>query len=290
MSAGISAGTAALIGGGLSLASGLLGSSAARSAASQQSDAANNASASSLAATRETNAMQKDMYDQNAKRQEPWVGAGTSALNQLGGMMAPGGQLTQTFKPSDLTTDPSYQWRLNQGTQNLNASAAARGMLGSGQNLKDITDYGQGAASQEYGAAFDRYNTNQNNLFNRLSSLSSIGQNAAAGVGNQGAQVANSMSQNTMSGVNSSNNYLTSGAAAGAAGTVGSANAWGNAANGVIGNWMGGQALANQNTYLSNMNGGGGSPVNFMGGGTSMQTPWGGTQSANGLGSGLYIP
>jgi hypothetical protein len=227
--------------------------------------------------------MQQKMYDQNVQRQQPWVQQGTTSLSQLGGLMAPGGQLTQTFKPSDLTTDPSYQWRLNQGTQNLNASAAARGMLGSGQNLKDITDYGQGAASQEYGAAFDRYNTNQSNLFNRLSALSSIGQNAASGLGNNGAQVANSMSNNTMAGTAASANYLTGGANASAAGQIGQANALGNAFNSGVGNWMG-------NQYLNNMGGGSVTPTDMTGFQTASASPWVTTSAGGALGSGTYIP
>ncbi len=46
-----------------------------------------------------------------------------------------------------------------------------------------------------------------------------------------------------MSGTNASNNYLTSGAAASAAGTVGSANALSGAFNSGINNWMGSQYL-----------------------------------------------
>ena len=239
--------------GGVSLLNGVMGSNAASSAASSQSAAAQAASASQLQATRETNAMQKDMYDQNVARQQPYVNAGLGSLNALQQGLAPGGQFTQTFKPSDMQLDPSYQFRLNQGTQNLNASAAARGMLGSGQNLKDITDYGQGAASQEYQNAFNRYNTNQSNLYNRMSGMATMSQNAAAGVGNQGMQVANSMAQNTMAGVGSSNNYLTSGAAANAAGQVGQANAWGGALQGGINGYMGMQQIQNQADFGQQM-------------------------------------
>ena len=231
----------AMVGG--SILSGVMGSNAAQSAANTQAAAGRDASAAQLQATRESNAMQQGMYDKNVARQQPWVQQGQTSLGQLGGLMAPGGQLTQTFKPSDLTTDPSYQWRLNQGSQALNSSAAARGMLGSGQNMKDMTNYAQGAASQEYQASFDRYNTNQNNLYNRLSALSGLGQNAAAGVGNQGAQVAGSMAQNTMSGVNSSNNYLTGAAAANAAGQMGQANALASGIGGAGNAWMANQYM-----------------------------------------------
>ena len=247
---------AAVVGG--ALISGAMASDASGRAASTQAGAANAASQASLTATRETNAMQKDMYDQNVARQQPYMQAGLGSLNALQTGLAPGGQFTKNFGPSDLQLDPSYQFRLNQGTQNLNASAAARGLLGSGQNLKDITDYGQGAASQEYQNAFNRYQTNQSNLYNRMAGMATMSQNAAAGVGNQGMQVANSMAQNTMNGVNSSNNYLTSGAASTAAGQMGQANAWSGAINTGLGGWQQSQQIQAYNNRTNTMNGNGG--------------------------------
>ena len=251
----------AMVGG--SILTGVMGANASHDAASTQAGAARDASAAQLQATRETNAQQLDMYNQNVVRQQPYVQAGLGSLNALQQGLAPGGQFTQTFKPSDMQLDPSYQFRLNQGSQNLNASAAARGLLGSGQNLKDITDYGQQSASQEYQNAFNRYQTNQGNLYNRLSGMATMSQNAAAGVGNQGMQVASNMAQNTMAGVGASSNYLTSGAAAQAAGAVGSANAWGGAMQGGIGNYMGMQSLNNTNQYLQRLGGGAGGGVNI---------------------------
>lgn len=59
---------------------------------------------------------------------------------------------TGQFSP----TDPSYQWRFDQGQQALERSLAAKGMLNSGGAAIELQQYGQGAASQEYGAQFDR--------------------------------------------------------------------------------------------------------------------------------------
>lgn len=68
-----------------------------------------------------------------------------------------------------LTSDPGYGFRLSQGEQALQGSAAARGTLNTGGTLKDILNYGQSAASQEYSDAFNRalgiYTTNRNNAF-----------------------------------------------------------------------------------------------------------------------------
>ena len=52
--------------------------------------------------------------------------------------------------------DPSYQFRLQQGQQALERSAAAKGMLGSGNAAIELQQYGQQAASSEYGAQFSR--------------------------------------------------------------------------------------------------------------------------------------
>lgn len=60
--------------------------------------------------------------------------------------------MTGGFTPDD----PSYQWRMDQGMENLSRASAARGMLGSGNVLAELTNYAQGAASQEYGAQFNR--------------------------------------------------------------------------------------------------------------------------------------
>lgn len=60
--------------------------------------------------------------------------------------------------------DPGIDFRLNQGEQALQQSAAARGVLNGGGTLKDIVGYGQNLASNEYGNAAQRawqaYNTN----------------------------------------------------------------------------------------------------------------------------------
>lgn len=57
-----------------------------------------------------------------------------------------------TFSPDD----PSYRWRYDQGQQAVERSLAAKGLLNSGNAAIELQQYGQGAASQEYGAQFDR--------------------------------------------------------------------------------------------------------------------------------------
>lgn len=68
---------------------------------------------------------------------------------------------------TEAANDPGYQFRLQQGTQALQNSAAARGTLNDSGTLKALTDYGQGAASQEYQNVWNRalggYTTNRGN-------------------------------------------------------------------------------------------------------------------------------
>ena len=260
---GISAGTGLAIAGGATLLGGVLGSNAAKSAASTQADAANNATAANTAATERQIAIS-----------EPWRTAGTTAVNQLSTMTQPGGTLTKDFSYApfeyNANTDPGTQFRLQQGLNAMNATAAARGGLISGNALKAGQDYGQAQGSQEYGAAFNRYlsnygnaqNTfqiNRNNLLGPLQFLSGQGQAAAAGQASSiGAGAAN-------------NAALSTGAAnATAAGQVGSANAYTNAIGQGIGayqtnNLMNLIAGQNKTAYGTNPGAGGVSSLNAAG-------------------------
>lgn len=132
----------------------------------------------------------------------------------------PTGFLTQLFGPEQFKAnmDPGYQWRLQQGAQGVMNQAATAGSSLSGPALKALLEYNQGAASQEYSNAFNRFETQQGNIFQRLSSIAGLGQNAAAGVGNQAVTTGANIGANIVGGAN-----------AAAAGQVGQANAWGGA-------------------------------------------------------------
>ena len=87
---------------------------------------------------------------------------------------------------ADLQATPGYQFQLEQGLQGVNNSAAAKGGLLSGANLKAINDYAQGQAATGYQAAWQRVQNAYQNAFNRnqtnignLKSLAGMGQNAA---------------------------------------------------------------------------------------------------------------
>ena len=52
--------------------------------------------------------------------------------------------------------DPGYQFRMDAGRKALEASAAAKGTLRTGGTLKDLLQYGQAFGSQEYNNVFNR--------------------------------------------------------------------------------------------------------------------------------------
>jgi hypothetical protein len=115
---------------------------------------------------------------------------------------------------SQFTQDPGYAFRLKEGQRALDASAAARGGLISGNALRAAQGYGQEMGSQEYQNAFNRYQAERQARLGPLQSLAGVGQTTAQQLGVAGAANAGAVG-----------NYLTGGAAAQAAGQVGSANA-----------------------------------------------------------------
>lgn len=265
---------------GVAIVGGIMSSNASRSAASAQADAAAQAAETQAASTKDANAVQMSMFNRTQANQQPYLTAGNEGLGMLRAGMSQGGAFTTNFTPSQLNMDPSYQFRLDQGMQNLNASAAARGQLGSGQNLKDVVNYGQDAASQQYQQAFSNYLTQQNNLYSRVSGLANMGQNTAVGMATQGNAVAQQVGANTMLGASRQNDWSTSGGAASAAGMIGSANAMSGGMNTGLGVYRGYQAQQDWNNQMT-LNNANNRPTDMTGFRTPTQSnPWapGGSQ------------
>lgn len=103
------------------------------------------------------------------------------------------GSLLKSFGMEDYQADPGYQFRLSEGNKALERALASRGQFSSMNPAaaKALQDFGQQSASQEYGAAYDRYNADQGNIFNRLAAITGIGQTATGQLTGQGNQYAN---------------------------------------------------------------------------------------------------
>ncbi len=156
---------------------------------------------------------QAGMFNKIVGQEQPFLQAGqnaTSTLQQLTGISTPtgpggtagstglpGGYLTQTFNPTQaqLENYPGYQWQLQQGAQAVrNADTPGIGAL-SGAALKDLMNYNQGLASSYYNTYFNQFQTQQNNIFNRLNSIAQTGQAAAGNEAVAGTQLGTGIAQ-----------------------------------------------------------------------------------------------
>jgi hypothetical protein len=158
----------------------------------KQAGAAQSAADTSAAASDRSAQLQKQMFDEQMRLQEPYRAAGITGQNRLMELMGLGGnagaagygKYSKDFGMQDFQQDPGYSFRLSEGLKGLDRSAAARGGLISGGALKAATQYGQEMGSQEYQNAFNRYQTNRTNQLQPLGNLMASGQSAAS---NQGA-------------------------------------------------------------------------------------------------------
>ena len=88
------------------------------------------------------------------------------------------------------TSNPAYQFQLQQGQQALDRSAAASGMGASGAQIKAAQKFGQGLASQEYDKQYNRASGEFGDYFNRLAGLAQGGQQAVGSMAQAGSQYA----------------------------------------------------------------------------------------------------
>lgn len=211
----------AIVGGGAMIGSALLGS-----------EASSDASDAQLQGVRESNQTNKEIFDQTRADQAPWRAAGENALAKLLAGIGQNGQFMHRFGMSDFQQDPGYQFRLAEGQKAINRSAAAQGNLLSGATMKALAKYGQGVASEEYGNAYNRYNNDITNQFNRLSGIAGTGQQANNTVASAGQSYANNVGQNQLAAGN-----------ARASGYMGSANALSNGITQGIGMYQNNQLL-----------------------------------------------
>lgn len=140
--------------------------------------------------------LSREMFQANRELLNPFVQSGYGSNQRLADLLGlteeGSGELVRPFDAETFEQykDPGYDFRLRQGEQALrNAASAGSGAL-SGSALKDLLAYSQDMASTEYGNAFNRYQTQQGNIFARLSDIARLGQSSAAGVGSAGTQAA----------------------------------------------------------------------------------------------------
>lgn len=140
--------------------------------------------------------LQRQMFERQAELQEPWRQAGIGALNKL----IPLSQQYTPFGMKQFQAEPGYGFRLAEGMKALERSAAAKGGLLSGAQMKGIQRYGQDLASQEYQNAFNRYQAERQARLGPLQSLAGVGQTATQALGGAASQYGTNIGNLAMTG------------------------------------------------------------------------------------------
>jgi len=182
MPLGISAGTAALIGAGVTgaaslgaaaIQSGNVGKAGQQSAfnrllATQQAQNTFNTSTGQI----------QDAVKQGQGYVAPYYAAGTPAIGQEGALLGLQGQDAANAAMSTFQNSPGYQWQMQQGLRGVDAGAAAGVRLPgvrSGATVKAEETFAENLANTSFG-----------DYWNRLNSLAGMGQNAATSEANLG--------------------------------------------------------------------------------------------------------
>lgn len=161
----------------------------------------------------------------NTSNYSPYTNLGLSATSKIGALLGfgrmygeggVGGQFR--FDPAnaaedqknalnDFYTSPGYNFRLQEGVNALDRSAAAKGRLISGAQTKAVQNYGQGLASDEY-----------NNWVNQYWKALGVGQGATEGLTNANTGLTANTNNVLVGGARAAGDFTTQGANALASG------------------------------------------------------------------------
>ena len=160
--------------------SGILGAQQGNEASQAQLEALRNQQLNTLSQNYAANQQQQTgIYDTSMGNLQPYLQTGAQGANTLASMIP---QLTKSFTAADLQSNlaPNYQFMLQQG---LGATNQAMNVGGGGSNMTTAgTKFAEDYASNAYQNAFNNFQSQQNNIYNRLAGISSIG-TAATGQG-----------------------------------------------------------------------------------------------------------
>lgn len=154
----------------------ITGSNKAAKGAQQAANTQANAAQAAIAEQRATR-------ESNEARSRPFVDAGSAAIAQQMGLTGLNGTAAQQTAINGLLTGPEFTTALAQGEEGILSNASATGGLRGGNINNSLSRF-----------RADLLASSIANQFGRLGSLTTIGQNAAAGTGAQSAASANAIS------------------------------------------------------------------------------------------------
>lgn len=150
----------------------------------KQAKAAQQAANTQAGVAQQAIALQRETQAGNVQRQQPFVDAGSAAIAQQMALTGLNGTAAQQGAINGLLTGPEFTTALSQGEEAILQNASATGGLRGGNINNSLSRF-----------RADLLASTIANQYGRLGGLSSLGQNAAAGVGNQGLASTNAISE-----------------------------------------------------------------------------------------------
>ena len=154
----------------------VLGANASSDAAQSAADAQTNAANAGIA-------QQNKQFEALQKLLAPYNAAGTNALGAQQNLIGLNGNDPQQAAINALMQGPQFTSSMDLGNRNILANASATGGLRGGNTQAALGQFGPQLLAQMI-----------QQQYGNLGGLTSIGQNAAAGVGNAGMQTGNNIS------------------------------------------------------------------------------------------------
>jgi hypothetical protein len=149
---------------------------------SQQADAAKDAANTQAGAAQAGIDETRRQFDAVQKLLSPYVSAGTTALKNQQDLNGDNGGTAQAAAIAALQASPQFTALRDQGTNSILANASATGGLRGGNVQGALAQFTPALLAQTI-----------NDQYGRLGGMVSVGQNAAAGVGNAGMQTGGSI-------------------------------------------------------------------------------------------------
>lgn len=114
------------------------------------------------------------VYGEGKNALRPYLNFGRTGVNRYTNLLK---------NPDQITNDPGYQFRFDQGNEALRRTAAKTGFRGSGNEMTALNEYGQNYATNELDKALNRYIPMINTGVTATGQLTDLGRNYAYGVG-----------------------------------------------------------------------------------------------------------
>lgn len=174
---------------GTSIGGAIMGKGAAKKAAAAKQNAIAGASDIVSKGNIDANQRVEEGFQDSATALSPYAALGSGSLGKLAyglGFDVPGmdtsgmerGSLLDNFSADKFKKDPGYEFALSQGNRGIENAAASKGNVLSGSTLKALSKFNQDLANNQYGASYERYNTDRKTQYDMLLGGVGVGQTA----------------------------------------------------------------------------------------------------------------